>query len=189
MNEIETLRSKVVGLGKLGFWMTAVTILISLLYQVAGQISLWTGEWPGWLLGGFCDCEPWTGGFTSEELNQSDQRAMKILSAVHLSEFLFRSATTLIILLVFRAMWQGQVISRRTANLVMILGILCFLGIMDIEVSPIPVDERSGESIGILNFTFSLTPFREIAFGLLAIAAGRIINFANEQERQLEEIV
>ena len=60
---------------------------------------------------------------------------------------------------------------------------------MDIEVSPIPVDERSGESIGILNFTFSLTPFREIAFGLLAIAAGRIINFANEQERQLEEIV
>ena len=189
MNEIETLRSKVVGLGKLGFWMTAVTILISLLYQVAGQISLWTGEWPGWLLGGFCDCEPWTGGFTSEELNQSDQRAMKIFSAVRLSEFLFRSATTLIILLVFRAMWQGQVISRRTANLVMILGILCFLGIMDLEVEPIPLEERTGGSIGGLYFSFSLTPFREIAFGLLAIAAGRIINFANEQERQLEEIV
>ena len=187
MNEIVTLKRKVVSLGKLGFWMTAVTILISLLSQVAGQISLWTGELPDWLLS--CCFEPLTGGFTSEELNQSDQRAKKILGAVHFSEFFFRSASTLTILLVFRAMWQGKVISRRTANLVMILGILCFLGIMDIEVSPIPVDEMSGESIGILNFTFSLTPFREIAFGLLAIAAGRIINFANEQERQLEEIV
>ena len=187
MNEIETLRSKVVGLGKLGFWMTAVTILISLLYQVAGQISLWTGEWPGWLLGGFCDCEPWTGGFTSEELNQSDQRAMKIFSAVRLSEFLFRSATTLIILLVFRAMWQGRAISRLTATLVMVLGIFCFLGIMDLEVEPISLEERTGGRD--LYFSFSLTPFREIAFGLLAIAAGRIIRFADEQERQLEEIV
>jgi len=187
MNEIETLRSKVVGLGKLGFWMTAVTILISLLSQVAGQISLWTGEWPGWLLGGFCDCEPWTGGFTSEELNQSDQRAMKILSAVRLSEFLFRSATTLIILLVFRAMWQGRAISRLTATLVMLLGIFCFLGIMDLEVEPISLEDPTGGRD--LYFSISLTPFREIAFGLLAIAAGRIINFANEQERQLEEIV
>ena len=29
MNEIVTLKRKVVSLGKLGFWMTAVTILIS----------------------------------------------------------------------------------------------------------------------------------------------------------------
>ena len=187
MNEIETLRSKVVALGKLGFWMTAVTILISLLSQVVGQISLRTGEWPGWLLGGFL--EPWTGGFTREELNQSDQRAMKILSAVHLSEFLFRSATTLIILLLFRAMWQGRAISRRTATLVMVLGILCFLGIFDIEVAPIPLAQRSGDSTGRFSICLSLTPFREIAFGLLAIAAGRIIRFADEQKRQLEEIV
>ena len=189
MIEIVTLRSKVASVGKIGFWMTALTVLISLLSQVVGQVSLWTGEWPGWLLGGFCDCEPWTGGFTSEELNQSDQRAMKILSAVRLSEFLFRSATTLTILLVFRAMWEGGAISRRTATLVTVLGILCFLGIMDIEVAPIPLDERSGESIGELTFALSLTPFREIAVGLLAIAAGRIIRYANEQERQLEEIV
>ena len=85
MNEIVTLKRKVVSLGKLGFWMTAVTILISLLSQVAGQISLWTGELPDWLLS--CCFEPLTGGFTSEELNQSDQRAKKILGAVHFSEF------------------------------------------------------------------------------------------------------
>jgi hypothetical protein len=88
MNEIVTLKRKVVSLGKLGFWMTAVTILISLLSQVAGQVSLWTGELPDWLLS--CCFEPLTGGFTSEELNQSDQRAKKILGAVHFSEFFFQ---------------------------------------------------------------------------------------------------
>ena len=167
--------------------MTAVTILFSLLFQVAGQISLWTGEWPRWLFSSFF--EPWTGGFSSEDLKESDQRAQKILGVVRLSEFLIRSATTIIILLLFRAMWEGRAISRRTATLVTVIGILCFLGIFDIEVAPIPLEERSGDSIGRFSICFSLTPFREIAVGLLAIAAGRIIRFANEQERQLDEIV
>jgi hypothetical protein len=186
MNKIVTLRSKVVQLGKFGFLMTALTILTSLLYQEGVQISIWSGE-PGWLCGHYF--EGWAKGFTSEELNQSDQKGTKILAAVHLSEFLFRSATSLTILLVFRAMWQGRAITRKTATLVMVLGILCFLGIMDIDTAPIPLDERTCESIGNLTFSFSLTPFREITLGLLTIAASRIINFANILERQLEDIV
>ena len=112
-----------------------------------------------------------------------------MLGAVRFSEFLFSSAITMIILLLFRAMWKGRAISRRTASLAMVLGILCFLGVMDLAVAPIPSEERSGGNIGRLAFAFSLTPFREVAYGLLALAAGRIIRVAHEQERQLDEIV
>ena len=178
MNENETLKNKVVALGKLGFWLTAVTILISLLSHAAFQTSLWSGDW---LLDG------WKGGFTAEELKRTPHR--EIMCAVSLSKFLFSLATTIIILLLFQAMWKGRAISRRTATLATVLGILCFLGIMDLDVAPIPLEERSGGNIGRLTIAFSLTPFREIAFGLLAIAAGRVIRVANEQERQLDEIV
>lgn len=178
MNENETLRNKVVALGKLGFWMTAVTILISLLCHAAYQISLWSGDWL---------FEGWKGGFTAEDLKRSLGR--EIVCAVSLSSFLFSLATTIIILLLFRAMWEGRAISRRTANLATVLGILCVLGIFDLGVEPLPLEERSDGEVGKLTFSVSTQLFREFVIGILAVAAGRVIRFANEQERQLDEIV
>ena len=86
-------------------------------------------------------------------------------------------------------MWVGRALSSRTATLATVLGVLCFVGILDIWVEPIPQQDRSGDETGRLQIALSLTPFKDVAMGILAIAAGRIIRFASEQERQLDEIV
>ena len=167
--------------------MIALMIFISLLYLVNTQISIWSGE-PGWLWSS--SSEGWAKGFTSEDLNQPDQKAKKMLAAVNCATFLFNLAISLTFLLIFRAMWLGQAIARRTATLLVALGALCFLEEMIfIDVAPIPLDERSGEDIGTLSFGIGLLISWEIAFCLLAIATSRIISFANIQERQLEDIV
>ena len=187
MDKINILRNKVIRLGKFGFWMTALTILTSLLYQIDSQISIWNGD-PGWLWGS--SSAGWAKGFSSEDLNQPGQKAKKMLAAVNCTNFLINSAINLTFLFIFRAMWRGQAISPRTAILVMVLGILCILQMMIyIDVAPIPLNERYGEKIGSLTIAILLEPTWEIAIGLLAIAFSRVINFANIQKCQLEDIV
>ena len=188
MNKINTLKNKVIQLGKFGFWVTAFLILYSLLFQVSAQISIWS-DVPNWLI--FDDAfKAWKGGFTIEELNKADQRGKKIVAVVKCAHFLLSSAISLTLLFIFRSMWQGQAIAQRTATLVMVLGILCILEMMIIIDCPrIPLDERSGESVGMLEFGISLPLSWEIAFCLIAIAASRIISFANMQECQLKDIV
>ena len=174
MNEDETLRNKMIPLGKLGVWITVVTIAMSLFGQVDYQLRLWSENWV---------FRPAPGGFTAEDLKQSPAR--EIVSAVSFTRFLFNLAITTTILFLFRAMWTGRAFSRRTATLATALGILCILGVFDFGV--LPLQERSEGSEG--SFYFAIGNLQNVVIGLLALALGRIVRFATEQERQLEEIV
>ena len=173
MNKDKSLKTKVIILGKLGFWITVATIAMSLFSEANYQLRLWS---EGWV---------WTGDFTEEELKQSPAR--EIISAVSFSHFLFTLVISTIILFIFRAMWSGRAICQRTATLATALGILSILGVLDFGVNPLPLEERAEGMVG--SFYLAIGNLRNVVIGMLALAMGRIVRFANDQERQLVEIV